>query len=277
MTIKIVTDSTADLPLEVTEEMNINVIPAYIHVGNDSYRDRVNISDEEFYGRLLDGPEHPKTEPALPEDFAAIYRELGDKAEGIISIHISSKISATCNAASRGLKLSGTECPVEVIDSGSVSMALGLLTIAAAEMVRSGKGYQEIISETNRMTSNIHILGLFDSLKYLARGGRINRAVNIFGTMLNIKPMLTTRDGEVEPAGHVQRRAAGINNLYRFVKETNDIVDAAVVYSTTPDEAADLANKIAPLTPQVRLAKLGPVMGVHGGPGALFVALRTSS
>lgn len=279
MSIKIITDSTADLPSELAKEFGITVIPAYLRFGEVVYRDRISFSDEEFYKRMLEGTIYPVTEPATPDDFATVYKEVAHEANGIISIHISSKISATYNAAQQGKKLADLECPIEVIDSESISMGLGLLSIAATEIAQSKEAFPGVVNKVRRMVSNLPMLGFFDSVKYMARGGRINRAAAFFCSMLNIKPMLTTKNGEVEPAGHVYRRTTGIRRLNKFVKNIHGIQDAAVVYSTTPEEAQELAASIGTIVSAGRifLAKMGPILGAHGGPGALLVALRTES
>ncbi len=279
MNIKIITDSTADLPGELAKDFGIKVVPAYLRFGDTVYRDRINFTDDEFYEKMLDGAIYPVTEPAIPDDFANAYQEANREADGIISVHISSKISATCNAALMGKKMANVDCPIEVIDSQSISMGLGLLSIAAAEAVRSSKSFAEAVDEIRRMVPGLMMLGFFDSVKYLARGGRINRAAAFFGSVLNIKPMLTTKNGEVEPAGHVNRRNTGIRRLYQFVNNTYDIEDAAVVYSTTHAEAQEVADYMKNIgsIKRVYLAKMGPIIGAHGGPGALLVAIRTKT
>jgi DegV family protein with EDD domain len=279
MTIKIITDSTADLPPELAEQLGITVVPAYLKFGKEVYRDRISFSVDEFYKKMVEETVFPVTEPATPEDFAEVYREAAKDAEGILSIHISSKISATCAAAAQGQLLAEVECPVEVIDSESVSMGLGLVTIAAAELVQSGMTFPRAIDEIKRILPEVRLLGFFDTVRYLARGGRINRASAFFGSMLNVKPMLTMQHGEVEPAGQLYRRAVGIRKLFQFAKNTPNIQSASVVHSTTEEEARDLAERITALVPSGRtyLTRMGPVLGTHGGPGALLVALRVQS
>jgi len=276
MKIKIVTDSTADLPPQLARELGITVVPAYVRFGNDVYRDQVDISEEEFYQRLSRDPVHPSTEPPSSQDFADTYQKLSEEADGIISIHISSKLSATCNSALRGKELLEKELPIEVIDSQLVTMGLGLLNIAAATAVSSGKSLMHVVQDMEQIIPRIHLLGLLDTLKYLARGGRIGKAKALLGSVLNVKPMLTLKDGEVEPAGQVRSRTKGIDVLIEFVRNSRDIQDLAIVYSTTPDEAQTLAERIDSIFTkgQTRLTRLGPVLGVHGGPGILFVALR---
>ncbi len=279
MNIKIITDSTADLPAELAKEFGIKVVPAYLRFGDTVYRDRINFTDDEFYEKMLDGAVYPVTEPAIPDDFANAYQETNREADGIISVHISGKISATCNAALMGKKIANVDCPIEVIDSTSISMGLGLLSIAAAEAARSANSFAEAVDQIRRMVPGLKMLGFFDSVKYLARGGRINRTAAFFGSVLNIKPMLTTKNGEIEPAGHINRRNTGIQRLYQFADNTCNIEDAAVVYSTAHAEAQEVAEHMRKMgsVKRVYLAKMGPIIGAHGGPGALLVAVRTKT
>jgi len=277
--IKIITDSTADLPADLARELGIQVVPAYLRIGETVYRDRVNFTDDEFYEKMLDNAIYPVTEPATPDDFAIAYKEAAREADGIISLHLSSKISATYHAALLGQKMAKVDCPIEVIDSESVSMGLGLLSVSAAGVAGSTKSFNAAVGEVKRMVPGLLMLGFFDSLKYLARGGRISRASAFFGSMLNIKPMLTMHNGEVEPAGHVNRRTTGIQRLYQFVSNTDEIQDVSLVYSTVPEEALEIADHIKTITSikRVLLTKMGPILGAHGGPGALLVAVRTKT
>ena len=276
MTVKIVTDSTSDLPPRLAEELGITVVPVYVQFGSKVYRDRVEISEDELYQRLLSDPIHPSTEPPTPQDFAEVYQKLSQEADGIISIHISSKLSATCNSALLAKDLVETECPIEVVDSQLVTMGLGLLTIAANSLARSEKSLSQVVEEVKQVIPSIYLLGFLDTLKYLALGGRIGKAKALLGSVLAVKPMLTMKDGELEPAGQVRSRANGMDRLFDFVKNATDIQDLAIVHSTTPDEAQTLAKRMGSIftKEQIKLARLGPALGVHGGPGILFVALR---
>jgi len=279
MVVKIVTDSTADLPFRVAKELGITVIPAYLRFGNEVYRDRIDISEDQFYDRLINDQTHPTTEPPTPKDFAAVYDELSRKSDGIISIHISSELSATYNSAIQGKKLVNTDCPIEVVDSRLVTMGLGLLVISAASIAASEENLPQIVERIKKVIPDIRELGLFDTLKYLVLGGRISRAKAFLGSVLNVKPMITMNNGELEPFRQVRNRKDGKDELLKFAKNAGNIKDLSVVYSTTPEEAKDLVKQMDPIFPadQIKLARLGPVLGVHGGPGILFVALRVKS
>ena len=276
MAIKVVTDSSADLPAQLVEELGITVVPLYVRFGEEVYRDRVDISEDEFYQRLLHDPIHPSTTQPTPQDFTNVYQKLSQEADGIISIHISGKLSGTCSSALQGGELVEKGCPIEVIDSQILTMGLGMLAIEAANMARSGKSLPQVVEEVKRIIPSLHLLGLLDTLKYLALGGRIGKAKHLLGSILNVKPVLTLKDGEVMPAGQARTRAKGIDKLFDFVENAKEIQDLAVVYNTTPDDAQSLAERISPIFPKerIRLARLGPVLGVHCGPGILFVVLR---
>jgi len=276
MTIKVVTDSSADLPPQLAEELGITVVPLYVRFGEEVYRDRVDISEDEFYQRLLHDPVHPSTVQPTPQDFVDVYQKLSQEADGIISIHISSKLSGTCNSALQGKELVEKGCPIEVVDSQTLTMALGMLAIAASDVAKSGKSLPQVVEEVKQIIPSLHLLGLLDTLKYLALGGRIGKAKHLLGSILNVKPVLTLKDGEVMPAGQARTRAKGIDKLFDFVKNATEIQDLAIVYNTTLDEAQTLAERIGSIfaKERIRLASLGPMLGVHCGPGILFVVFR---
>jgi DegV family protein with EDD domain len=275
MTIKIVTDSSADLPAQIAEELGITVVPLYVRFGEEVYRERVEISEDEFYRRLLHDPTHPSTIQPSPQDFADVYQNLSQEADGIISIHISDKLSGTCNSARQGKKMVENKCPIEVIDSQTITMGLGLICIAAANSAKNGAELVQIREEVNQMLPNVRLLGLFDTLKYLLLGGRIGKAKALVGSILNVKPMLTLKDGEVVPAGQVRTRSKGVEKLIDLVKNAVDPQGVAIAYNTTPEEANTLAERLDPIfsKEKIIITRLGTTLGVHGGPGFLALAL----
>ena len=276
MTVKIVTDSSADLPAQLVQELGITIVPLYVRFGEKVYRDRVDISEDEFYQRLLHDPVHPSTIQPTPQDFASVYQKLSPKADGIVSIHMSAKLSGTYNSALQGKEMIEKGCPIEVVDSQTTSMGLGLIDIAAAIVAKAGEGLPTVMEEVKQAIPSIRLLFLLDTLEYLLLGGRIGKAKALLGSILNVKPVLTLKDGEVVPAGQVRSRAKGIDRLFDFVKSASNIQDLAVVYNTTPDEAQALEERIGTIftKEQIKLARVGPMLGVHSGPGALAVALR---
>ena len=276
MTVKIVTDSTADLPEETVKALGITVVPVYVRFGEEVLRDRVDISEDEFYNRLQHDPIHPNTTQPTPQDFVDVYQKLSADADGIVSIHLTTKLSGTYNSALMAKDTLETKCPIEVVDAETLSMALGLVVIAAATAAKAGKSLDEVVAAAKQAMPKMHLLFLLDTLEYLKKGGRIGKAKALLGSILNVKPMITVKDGELVPAGQVRTRAKGIDKLFEYVKNAGDIQDLAVVYNTTPDEAQNLAERIGSVfdREKIRMARLGPGLGVHGGPGAMVVAFR---
>jgi len=276
MPVKIVTDSGADLPEELAKELGISVVPVYVRFGEEVYRDRVTISEDEFYERLTHDPVHPNTTQPGPQDFLEVYQKLSSDADGIVSIHISGKLSGTYNSALMARDMMEGGCPIEVVDSETLSMSVGLIVIAAAEMAKAGESMEKIVEGVKQAIPKTYLFFLLDTLEYLKRGGRIGKAKALLGSVLNVKPMLTVKDGVLVPAGQVRTRAKGMDKLFEFVKEATDIQDLAVVYNTTPDEAQNLAERIGSVfdSEKIRMARVGPGLGVHGGPGAIMVSFR---
>ena len=232
MTIKIVTDSTADLPLALVKELGITVVPLYVRFGDETYRDGVDITGDEFYKRLLTDPIHPNTSQPTPQDFANVYRGLCQQADGIISIHISGKLSGTCSSALQAKEVVAAECPVEVIDSKTTSMALGLIVMAAVTIANTGASVKQVAEDIRQVVSDVQLLVIFDTLKYLAKGGRIGKAKSLLGSVLNVKPLLTIKDGEFVPVTQVRSRSKGIDKLFDFAKDAANVDDLVVIHST---------------------------------------------
>jgi DegV family protein with EDD domain len=167
-------------------------------------------------------------------------------------------------------------CPIEIVDSQTISIAIGLIVIQASRMAKSGMSLQQIVDEVGKIIPNVYLLILFDTLKYLAKGGRIGKAKALLGSILSVRPLLTVRDGELVPSGQVRTRPKGMDRLLDFVKNATEIQDLAILHSTTPDEAQALVERTSSIFSKERtiLARLGPALGVHGGPGILAIALR---
>jgi DegV family protein with EDD domain len=280
MTIRIVTDSSSDIPLKIREELGITVVPLYVRFGNETFKDGVTISNEEFYRRLVKGDVFPNTIQPSPADFKQVYEELSKGSSGIVSIHLSEKFSGTSNAAKQAADLMKAQCPIEVINSNSMTIGLGMICIAAARAAKSGADMKAVVKIANEAIPEVHILTLFDSLKYLAKGGRIGQAKSLVGSLLNIKPMLTMKDGIVVPVSQVRSFSKGIEQLYLFMsnalKEKGNVKDLAIMYNTTPKEADILADRISPLYPRenIIMGQIGPILGAHAGPNLVAVVIR---
>jgi DegV family protein with EDD domain len=276
LTIKVVTDSGSDLPLEVVKKLGITVVPVYIYFGEKAYKDGVDIGPDELYKRLVEGPIYPTTTQPMPADFAKVYSELSKDAEAIVSIHLSAKVSGTYNAALQGIEAAKPKCEVHVVDSFSVSVGLGIIAMAAARVAQAGGNLAEVLEETKKAISQTQIRAVLGTLQYLLKGGRITKTKALVGTLLNVKPILAMREGELVQAGMARSYTKGIEQLFGFVKSHPQLQEAAIAQSTVPKEAAVLKKRIASIIgeEQILMSRVGAGLGVHGGPGALLVAIR---
>ncbi|MBL7165820.1 MAG: DegV family protein [Dehalococcoidales bacterium] len=276
MTVKIVTDSTADISPEMAQALGIRIVPVYLSFGSEVFRDGVDITKDEFYRRLETSSVHPTTSQPTPQDFTTAYSDCAEEADDIISIHVSAKLSGTCNAALQGIKMLKGKCQVEVIDSQVASVALALVVMTAARLARAGESLSDVLDETHKAIGQVQALGVFDTMKYLARGGRVSKATTSVARILSIKPLLTFRDGEIVRASLVRTYSRGISRLYEFASSKPSIQALAIAYSTVPSHANQLKKQLLAVFPDVdiHVAQLGAALGVHGGPGVLLVALR---
>ncbi len=275
MTVKIVTDTGADIPTDLLKELNITAVPLYIYFGEKVYKDGVDIGPDELYKRLVDGPIHPTTTQPIPADFTNAYQEISKETDEIVSIHLSSKVSGTYNSAMQGKELLKDKCHIEVIDSTSLSMSLGLVTLAAARIARAGGTLQQVVEETKKTIERTQLLGVLATLKYLLAGGRITKARAAIGSLLNVKPILTVHEGELIQAGLARSYAKGIDKLYDFVKNAKSVREMAIVNSTVAEEANLLKKRLSSIVAEekIHMARLGAALGVHGGPGTLLVVV----
>ena len=276
MTVKIVTDSTADLSKEMAEGLGITVVPLNVNFGTQVYRDGVDIEAGEFYQRLVVSNPLPTTSQPSAGAFLEWYQGLLAEEEPIVSIHLSSKLSGTMNSALQAKEQAGAEVPIEVVDSETVSMGLGLVVMAASEMAATGASLEEVLKATHQAMARMSVLFMVDTLEYLQKGGRIGRAQAFLGSVLGVRPVLEVREGEVLPLERVRTRSRAIDRLYTLVEELAPLPSLVVGYTTTPEEAEVLAQRASPLVEggEVPVIQIGPVLGTHVGPGTLGVGLR---
>ncbi len=279
MSIKIVTDSAADIPPQLLKELGISVVPLYVRFGNDVFKDKVEITNTEFYDNLVNGGVFPNTAQPSPLDFRLVYEELAKDADGIVSLHLSSKLSGTIQSAQQARDTMAVPCPVETIDTESMSMGEGLVALAAARAAHAGANLEETVKAAKEAMEEIHFMVLFDSLKYLAMGGRIGQAKSLLGSLLNIKPLLGMRNGEVVPVAKARSYSKGLEQQYEFIARTlqeGEIKDLAIMHNTKPEEANNLIDRISPLYPREKIitGEIGPILGTHSGPNITFVCIR---
>jgi DegV family protein with EDD domain len=269
--VAVVVDSTSDIPQQIREELNISVVPLSILFGNESYLDGVEMTGDQFYSRLIEGGVHPTTSQPSPGQFAEVYERLAKDHEGIVSIHVSGKLSGTVRSAHQGAELV-QDIPIRIIDSGSVSMGFGFLGIEAGRMAREGKSLDEIAAHIERKVDNIRLWAVLDTLEYLRRGGRVGRAGAFLGTLLNVKPLIQIR-GEVLPSERVRTHKKALGRMKELAAAEGPFESLAVMYSTDRQMAEEMANQLGEFHPReaVVLAQLTGVIGVYGGPGVVGV------
>jgi DegV family protein with EDD domain len=278
MKIQVITDSTSDIPPEVAQELGIRVVPIYLRFGDKTYRDGVDIKSDEFYSMLEASPVHPATSQPNPEDFAGVYKEYCENIDGIVSIHISSRISGTYNSATIARKTLKSRCPIEVIDSKFNSAGLGLVVIAAARLAQTGASLAEVVKEANRAVNQVRMFGMFETMKYLARSGRVNKTIAAASRILHVMPLLTFNDGEIVRAGLVRTITKGMEHIYDFVKSNAPIRELTIVHSAATEQANLLKQRLKEFIKEekISITELGAGLGVHGGTGVLLAAIRRS-
>ena len=273
--VRIVTDSTAELPAEIVQELDIVVVPLQVIFGETSFRDGIDLTGDAFFERLAASDELPTTSQPSVGEFQGAYEEIADQSGGILSIHLSSRFSGTVGTARSAAETFAGRVEIEVIDSGTASMAMGLAVIAAARAARSGADLASCTATVRSVLGRLRLAVALETLEYLRRGGRIGRATAFLGGLLRLRPILTIRDGEAFPLTRVRTRPKALEALLRICLADDEIEDAAVVHATTPDDAQALVEEVARRRPGLKahVGQFGPVIGVHGGPGMLGLAV----
>jgi DegV family protein with EDD domain len=275
MTVRIITDSVADIPSSVAEQFGITVVPLNVVFDAVTYRDGVDITTDEFYARLESSQQLPTTSSPSPKLFAEFCDSQAEKAEGILVITIGRKLSATWETALKAVEIMKKKCRVAVIASELAMMAEGLLVIAAAKTAARGANLDELVTLTQQNIARSGMRLAFDTLEYLKRGGRIGKAQALMGSMLGINPVLGIKDGEVFPYGRERSRAKAIDHLYHFAASFSRIEEMAVEDATTPEETQALVDRLGAVFPIERIyrSKVSPVIGTNVGPRVIGVAV----
>ncbi len=275
--VKIVTDSTADLPLEIREKLGIRMVPLKVHFGKETFLDSVDIISSEFYTKLSQSQELPTTSQPSPVDFMEVYKELCDQPDtSVISIHLSSALSGTYQSAMLAKSLLDNQTNVVLVDSKSACYGLGLLVIAAAEAAQAGKSVDEIQALVQDLRNKTRIYFILDTLEYLYKGGRIGKASAMFGSLLNIKPILTLDDGgEVDSVDKVRGHKKAVKRIIELLQKDfeGQRINVGIGHSQSRDGAEEIYHLINEQfqVNQHSYTDLGPVIGTHTGPGTLAV------
>ncbi len=272
MAVRIVTDSTADLPPSFAHDLGISVVPLSVIFGEEVFREGIDISHDLFYDKLIRGKELATTSAPSVGDFLEVYEPLLKETNKIVSVHISSKLSATCDNARQAAQiLADRGARIEVVDSQLVSLGLTFATLAAARVAREGGNIERVKAAVESTVQRLRIYVMVDTLEFLRRGGRIGRARAFLGTMLRVKPLLSLRDGEVHPEERVRTKGRAIERLFQIATSCPNVREVALGYSTNPQDAHDFQRRLQAVLPHVNIlvTRVGPVIGAHAGPGVL--------
>lgn len=280
-TVAIVTDSTCDLAKETAAQHGITVVPLNVHFGESVYADQIDISTDAFMEKMATSNPLPTTsQPSVgtfEEAFRAAAREHG--VTEIVCVTISSKLSGTFQSASIASQNLADELRVEVVDSFSASYGLGFQALRAAELADEGKTAGEIAEVLKNEIGRYQVVFFVDTLEHLRRGGRIGKAAQLVGTILQLKPLLWVDEGMIVPFERTRTRSKAVRALENFAAEAGELDELTVLYNTTPDDAAALGNTVSVRTPgkQPTLAKVGPVIAAHLGPDVLGLVVKERS
>jgi DegV family protein with EDD domain len=276
LAVRIVTDSTADLPLSLAHDLGVAVVPLSVIFGDEVFREGIDISHDLFYDKMATGRVLPTTSAPSVGDFLEVYEPLLKETDEIVSVHVSAKLSATYNNACQAAQvLADRGARIDVLDSRVVSLGLTFVVLAAARAAREGASVDQISAVVERTVRRIRIYFMLDTLEFLRRGGRIGRARAFLGAMLRVKPLLSLHDGEVHPEERVRTKAHAMERLFQIATSYPNVSEVAIGYSTNPQDAYEFQKRLEAALPRVNIlvTRVGAVIGAHAGPGLLGLGL----
>ena len=280
--VAVVTDSLAWLPPEVAAQHGIRVVPLHVHIGEEQFTETVDITNREFYARLTGGGPHPRTSQPAVGEFLAAYREAARDAEGILSVHASSKLSGTCASASMAAAQLREERPdvtVETLDTLQIATAQGIVAIRAAQRAAEGAAFGEVLAMAQEVLPKPRVLLAVETLEYLRKGGRIGRAQAFLGGLLHVRPILTVEEGVVTPLERVRPRQRAMERLLELMERYaagRPLAHVGVGHAQAREDGQRLLEAVRARfsVGQVLFAEIGPVLGTYVGPGALALTFH---
>ncbi len=277
--VAIVTDSTANLPVDIIAEHNIYVIPQILNWEGNSLLDQIDISTEEFYQRLAQSKDLPKTSQPAPGQFTEHFMKVAEGADSIVAIFVSEFLSGTLQSAHLGAEGMG-DYPIEIVDSRSVSLGLGLLVVAAARYAAEGHDYHAVAAYVRSLAPRLRVMFVVDTLEYLHKGGRIGGAQRLVGSVLSIKPVLHLEDGKIEPLASIRTKSKAIQHMLDVVlgeMKDKTQVHAGVIHARAAEDALYIADRVrAEANPkELLINELTPVIGANVGPGVVGMGYYT--
>jgi len=278
--VRIVTDSTADVPPDLASELEIAVVPCQVYLGSQAYWDGLDLSPQAFYAEMTKSTELPRTSHPPVGQFATTYRRLLEESRSdIVSIHIASTLSGTVNAAWAAAQTLPNPRQVQVIDTGQLSMGTGWGVIEAARLAKAGASQVEIVQAVMAMLPRLQVVAMIDTLENLYKGGRISQVTAALGTVLRIKPLLTIKNGEVSVLGRVRTRSRALRRLVDQVREWGSLAEMAVLHTGAEEYARHVAELLKGISPPngSLLAAASASLTSHLGLGAVGVCALAES
>jgi DegV family protein with EDD domain len=272
MTVHVVTDSTCDIPPALITDLGITIVPLSVRFGDEELLDGVEITSEQFFKRLQREQATPSTAAPSSGQFREAYERLiAEGATGIVSVHLSAKLSATHEAAKQGAE--GLSIPIHVVDSGLFSLGLGLGAVEAAKAAQAGCTVEQVQAVAEDTFRRSQVFVTLETLEYLRRGGRLSRGQEILGTLLKVKPILASSEGEVVAVGRIRTKQKAVEDILSRLADLRPWAYVYVVHATTPDELAYVTDRYRGLSPEtpVLTGRMTPVIGVHAGPGGIGI------
>jgi DegV family protein with EDD domain len=275
--IRIVTDSSCDLPEAIVSEHGIRVVPLTIRFGDEEFIDREQLTPSEFWTKCAASSTLPETAAPAPGQFELAYRELlAEGATGIVVIALSSKLSATMQSAQVAARAVAEDVDVRIVDSRSISLGAGTIAIAAARAAAAGASLAEVEALANDLVGRTHVFGALDTLDNLKKGGRIGSAAALLGSALAIKPIIEVRDGEVTQAGKQRTRSKALKHLAGVLGSWPGEIHDLAVLSAACDDADQFIDMLrAHYDGPIVVGEIGPVIGTHAGPGTIGFAFNS--
>jgi DegV family protein with EDD domain len=278
MAVRIITDSTCDLPARIIAEFGIQVIPLYIHVDGEDYLDGIDMTRDQFYARLPEFKDHPRTAVPSLLKFRTMYDAMAERgASEVLSIHISSTLSAIANVARSAAKET-TSVPVTVLDSGQLSLGTGFQVHTAAMLARAGKSVKEILVALEDQAKRTYVAAALDTLKFLQKSGRMNVIISTIGEIIDLKPILKMHDG-VSSVEKVRTHKKAVQRLVDTLRSYGPFERLAVLYSGSMEHVQAFKDEIQDLLPSsdTWVEMINPVLGAHIGPGVIGFACVSRS
>jgi DegV family protein with EDD domain len=278
MTVRIVTDSTSDIPQEKAQALGITIVPLTVFFGEEAYLDGIELANAGFYEKLQTSKVSPRTSQPPPAAFQEAYRQLiNEGADAILSVHVSAKLSGTYQSACTGrdtLPDGVKKIPIDIIDSEAVSLAMGVAIMHAAEEAQQGASFEEIKAHLLDELSRTRILFVLDTLEYLKRGGRVGGARALLGNLLSVKPVLSIKNGVVVAVEQPRTRSKAYGRIAQMLREMEKPEQFTIVESDSEvgQQLAQAVKQTFPESGAIPTYKLGAVVGTYAGPGTAGIA-----